>query len=352
MEGGMTMTWRRKLGFIAATGMVSAAIVLILGECLVRLLNPTETMYPRLKASIAYGNTLYENSKMEHELSGKWRFIYTINEYQYRGRAVPISNSYSVPNIVVLGDSYAFGEGVQDDETFPEVMAADLRGRYGVVNLGVPGWGLTQETRRFYEFGKLYNPAYVILEFCANDPEDDLEVPVTVVRDSRLQFLPCPDNEGLGIKKYLSGSYIQKSQLYNFVAAFGFRHRHDLVAEHKVSMATTPGDLENMEERYYNQLLETFARDLAGSRTRLLMIAVNGQLGGFPLIRKKIAELEKEGVLTYLETEPWFANVRNYGSPEGHAWGAKADSIVGQAIASYVMKESSSKMTVAKEAGQ
>ena len=44
---------------------------------------------------------------------------------------------------------------------------------YNVINLGGSGWGLTQEIKRFYEFGQLYHPKVIILQFDETDPKDN-----------------------------------------------------------------------------------------------------------------------------------------------------------------------------------
>lgn len=65
----------------------------------------------------------------------------TIDADGHRTMPSPVSPRGTV---VFLGDSFTFGWGVDDDETYPYVLAtahwADLR----VVNAGVDGWGLTQ----------------------------------------------------------------------------------------------------------------------------------------------------------------------------------------------------------------
>ena len=56
------------------------------------------------------------------------------------------------PNIVLLGDSYTFGFGVNDGNEFAAVMSRELSSDYNIINTGVGGWGLTQQIRRYYEF--------------------------------------------------------------------------------------------------------------------------------------------------------------------------------------------------------
>ena len=82
-------------------------------------------------------------------------------------------------------------------------------------------------------------------------------------------------------------------------------------------------------------MLETFAEDLHRRGVPLYMIAVNHQLKRAPYIRDKVEALDAAGRLTYIEVADWFNNVTDWGSPEGHAWGAKAHSIVGEGLARY-----------------
>src|SRR5580765_3695632 len=170
---------RRQRLFALMSLVLSVLGVLLAAEVLLRCFYPQESMFPRWQFSPRYCTQLYENTTMLHERPGRWRFRYTTNEYQYRGQAVPISNVYERRNIVVLGDSYTFGHGVNDGEEYPAILAGKLKEGFDVVNLGVGGWGLTQEIRRFYEFGVLYRPRAVVLQFSANDPRDDLVCPVT-----------------------------------------------------------------------------------------------------------------------------------------------------------------------------
>lgn len=43
--------------------------------------------------------------------------------------------------VLFFGDSFTFGEGVDDDETFPAVFQTETGGRYRALNLGLPGYG-------------------------------------------------------------------------------------------------------------------------------------------------------------------------------------------------------------------
>jgi hypothetical protein len=51
------------------------------------------------------------------------------------------------PTYIVMGDSYAFSEGVNDNETAASQFAQRLKPPAHVVNFGVPGWGATHQVR-------------------------------------------------------------------------------------------------------------------------------------------------------------------------------------------------------------
>jgi len=68
----------------------------------------------------------------------------TINADGLRGEALPPKQHH---HVMVVGDSYAFGSGLRDDETFALKLQAALRARDPtavVTNAGVPGYGLFQ----------------------------------------------------------------------------------------------------------------------------------------------------------------------------------------------------------------
>ena len=90
--------------------------------------------------------------------------------------------SYSKPagefRILVLGDSFAEGRGVEFEEIFSEVLKADLNaagragngGRfYEVINTGTGGYSTGQELLFFEHEGRKYSPNLVILQFYYND---------------------------------------------------------------------------------------------------------------------------------------------------------------------------------------
>ena len=132
---------KRKLLLAAMATTLAVLITFGLAEVLIRLVDPQPSLYPRFEFSRRYGFELYQNAQMIHTMPGQWRFIYTTNEYRYRGEPVPVSNAYQDENIVALGDSYTFGQGVNDAQVYTAIMRSILKPEFNVVNLGVGGLG-------------------------------------------------------------------------------------------------------------------------------------------------------------------------------------------------------------------
>jgi lysophospholipase L1-like esterase len=84
--------------------------------------------------------------------------------------------------ILVLGDSYAFGWGVQQNEAFPRQLEAMIVERYPgvsveVLNAGVPGYGLYQQRAMLERLLSHVELDIVVSTFSlANDPADDLRI--------------------------------------------------------------------------------------------------------------------------------------------------------------------------------
>jgi hypothetical protein len=323
--------------------LLAVVIFLTLGEIAVRFINPRPYMYPRWQYSPDYGAVLFKNTTMIQERPGRWKYSYKINEYGYRGKAVPVDSTYTKDNILILGDSYSFGHGVSDGEEYAAVMQNLLKDKYNVINLAVGSYGLTQEIRRFYEFGQLYRPSIVILQFCGNDLDDNLYNRVTEIKNGCFVFQPT--NNPIGwTKKYLSYSLIQKSQLYNLFRDSVyriFRKRTIIAAQSKTSAPTGSDSLivkSTIQEKFYDELLDLFARDLHNRGIVLIMISVNKALDCHPIICHKINELQTAGDLRYVEVVPWFEGVTDLDSPEGHEWGSRAHRILGERLTRYVQQ--------------
>jgi len=95
----------------------------------------------------------------------------TTNRYGLRGGDIDRDRPCQ---ILVLGDSYTFGHGVNDEETYSHQLQKKLNasfpGTYSVINSGHNGYDSRREAAYFETFGIQFNPDLVIVGFAMNDP--------------------------------------------------------------------------------------------------------------------------------------------------------------------------------------
>lgn len=100
-----------------------------------------------------------------------------INSKGLRDREYDYAKPDNTSRILVLGDSYAWGYGVADDEVFSEVLESQLATqpvRWDVINCGVSGYGTDQEYLFLQNEGFQYSPDIVVLAFfLCNDPTNN-----------------------------------------------------------------------------------------------------------------------------------------------------------------------------------
>lgn len=71
--------------------------------------------------------------------------------------------------IAIVGDSFAFGEEVSFQDTFPVKLEEVLGEPFQVLNFGVPGYGVDQAYLRYRKDVLAWNPEIVVLAFPSHD---------------------------------------------------------------------------------------------------------------------------------------------------------------------------------------
>lgn len=191
-----TPTRRKRWAFrVAACGvptLVGAVAVVGLLISQGRLVLDPETGWPRFETPPIYleepGYEITGHRYLYDPLLG-WRNIpgweattfdrrLRINSLGLRDREHPYQKPPGVRRILVLGDSYAWGYGVSDEEIFTEVLEQRLAGEPGnweVLNSGVSGWGTDQEYLYLVHEGFRYDPDLVVVAFyLLNDPLNNI----------------------------------------------------------------------------------------------------------------------------------------------------------------------------------
>jgi hypothetical protein len=92
-----------------------------------------------------------------------------INGLGLRGPEVSRDPLPGASRVLVLGDSFVFGVGVDEEHLFSSELQRRLGRGYEVVNLGVSGYSTDQELLLFESLGASLQPSVVLLVMCDND---------------------------------------------------------------------------------------------------------------------------------------------------------------------------------------
>lgn len=98
-----------------------------------------------------------------------------INAFGMRGPETTLEKPPGTKRIVLLGDSFAFGWGVNEEEGFARVMERELNAklpkgqRVEVLNFGTPSYSTFQEVAHFFEKGIKFKPDIVLVFVVDND---------------------------------------------------------------------------------------------------------------------------------------------------------------------------------------
>lgn len=155
--------------------LIGLAVAALAAEGLTRLFFD-EPMQPRFVMNPGYGvrwNQPHVDTR--HYSPGEYDVRVTTNSVGMRGpREYAIDAPPGTRRIVLLGDSFTFGFGVEDPEVVSAVLEdlLNARGdasRWEVINLGVSGFGQAEELVTWENRGRQYHPQMVVVLYFEND---------------------------------------------------------------------------------------------------------------------------------------------------------------------------------------
>jgi hypothetical protein len=139
--------------------LFSVVFVLLLAEGAVRLLHLAD---PR-PSGYAPVNT-------------RRRGMAPTNSRGYRDNEHALGKAQGVRRLLSLGDSFAWGAGIEFDDTYGQRLERQLPRRrheaWEVVQLALPGMNTVDEASQLHEEGLAYDPDLVVVGFVLNDSED------------------------------------------------------------------------------------------------------------------------------------------------------------------------------------
>jgi lysophospholipase L1-like esterase len=107
------------------------------------------------------------------------RMPFRTNSLGLREPEIPAKNGAKM-RVLVLGDSYTFGWAIEEEETYPSQIQAQLQKEglsVEIINGGVPAYGTVQEQDFLESIYSKLRPDFLILGFAMNDAEPQRIVP-------------------------------------------------------------------------------------------------------------------------------------------------------------------------------
>lgn len=177
--------WFQRIALLCA----SLLVALILAETVVRL----AIHVPRGTPYVAENpDTLYDNKPNitgRHVSPGEFNHTFKTNSLGFRSAELRAKQA-AVPHILCLGDSFTFGIGAGDAETWPAQLQSLLNhtGRTTeVVNGGVMGWGLAEYWIWTSLHAAKIRPQWIIVACHAGDWENAANGLVSLKTDGTLE---------------------------------------------------------------------------------------------------------------------------------------------------------------------
>ncbi|MBL4770705.1 MAG: hypothetical protein JKY61_06100 [Planctomycetes bacterium] len=96
-------------------------------------------------------------------------YTVSINSLGFRDPERKYAKPDGIKRVLVLGDSVAWGWGVDNGERFSDLLELRLGEGVEVINMGVPGYGTGQQFWNLEKFGWRYEPDLVVLCLVLND---------------------------------------------------------------------------------------------------------------------------------------------------------------------------------------
>lgn len=130
------------------------------------------------ETTLAHIIRLARNPRIVYELLPDLEFRFMgvpcrTNGHGFRSPPVPVEKPPGVFRTVVLGDSVAFGHGVEEQDAFPRQLEELLRGTQGrqveVINTAVSGYNTAMAVATLVDKGLAFGPDLVVYHYVPND---------------------------------------------------------------------------------------------------------------------------------------------------------------------------------------
>ncbi|MFZ5448000.1 MAG: SGNH/GDSL hydrolase family protein [Thermodesulfobacteriota bacterium] len=193
--------------FLKIIGVLfSFLVAFAVAEGAVRLFRPQEVGPVRFACDPELGEIPVPGQHGERRLPGVFAFTYSNNSLGWRGRREYRETKQTKYRVLFLGDSFTYGLGVNDDQTFAAQVEKILTGdrlSVEIMNAGCPGKGTDYELKLFDTLGRKFHPDLTVLCFFCNDFQDNERGEYyNIGKQGELQVKPLNCDQG-ALKKIL-----------------------------------------------------------------------------------------------------------------------------------------------------
>lgn len=286
--------------------------------------------YDSLKGWISKPNLrdmqVFDNKVLNTNSKG----IRGLTEYSY-------NNDQDKIRILVLGDSYTFGEEVSDNETYSYYLQ-EMIPNSEVINLGIHGYGHDQMLIFLKEEGIRYKPDIIILGFIYPDMKRNL---------LKFRDYAKPKYKLKGEKLVLTASPVpspKKTLKWNWVQPRIFDVYANLRYKYRIKFGIYDNEKAELTEAILNEIIEK--TDSINSIPIFVYIPLIEEISiSEPVtVGEKYLNnvCEKNNIVRYLSTRPFLIEQLNKGitfKEHGH-WGSAGNFAIAEAIKQYLIDES------------
>jgi hypothetical protein len=159
-----------------------------------------------------------------------------LNSLGYREKEFEKKKADGVYRIAVIGDSFAFGQGIKEQDRFSDLIAQNLNagadGKFEILNFGLPGKEMSDNLKTLTGTVLDTHPDFVLLQWFVNDFEGP---------DKRSRRHPLP----LIPNRYISLQLRRHSALYYLV--------NDLWQEVQIEVGLADNYIEYMKQHFSDE---------------------------------------------------------------------------------------------------
>ena len=337
----------KKIGLLTATLLVT----LLVAEIAVRIIFPgwaprTGRIVELWQYDRDYGWSHVPGSTGRFSSYG-FDTVVEINSQGFRGPEPPSQRDPSRRRIVVIGDSYAWGFGVDYDDIFASRIQTACP-TVDVINLAVSGYSTDQELLLFEEKGALYDPDIVILVMAGNDFESNVRSkeyvyyykPVFEIDDGELVLTNRPVPRANPVLRFAASvskrSYLL-TQLNRAIQGARQRGQHQARTQRRavndreapVEFPRTPA------ERVTGKLVETFISTVEATGASLIVVFVDGQGGRDRRLAGYLGETTAE--LVHIDDYIPSEDHDTHHLPGDFHWNPTGHAVVGDAVLNVLL---------------